>query len=216
MSRRCPVAVTGSLGIPWHYLASLWQRRHRSTRFSCMTKVLHYLSLGNVVRCTIVAALGFGALSAVDTWRTSGQPLKGVVDGLVLGTGFGILWTLVMSWFFRKDTQVARPDFGDEQVIVEGPAHHLRGVEAVGGYLWVTDRRVHFMAHSVNIQSKPWHCSLAEIADVRHTSSLLGIIDKGLSIDVAGSGTQGFVVYASRQWVDAIRPLLGSAPRSPK
>lgn len=80
----------------------------------------------------------FGPMWGVASWLSSGQPLKGIVNGLVYGKIFAILLTLLVSWLARRvivHSQVSRPDFGDEQVIVEGPAHHLRGVEAVGGYI---------------------------------------------------------------------------------
>lgn len=159
-------------------------------------------------------ALVFGVGMGVGTWIL-GTSTRSVVFGLVCGALFLVFIIPFRRWFTRRQSALARaagPDFGAESVIVEGPANHFRGIEAVGGYLLVTDRRVHFTAHSMNVQSEPWTCSLSDIDDVRNVR-LLGIIDKGLQFSLPGSSPQRFVVHDGRRWVDAIRPLLASQRR---
>src|SRR6476646_9112506 len=64
-----------------------------------------------------------------------------------------------------------------EQVIREGAANMQRGWEAVGGRLFLTNRKLLFQSHRFNIQSGPSEIPLHDIADVQTGwTKLLGLV----------------------------------------
>src|SRR5690348_17008344 len=70
---------------------------------------------------------------------------------------------------------------GDETLLHSGPANHFRGIEAVGGKLFLTSRRLRFRSHKMNVQN---HDESYLLADVRsfEPSNTLGIVPNGLLV----------------------------------
>lgn len=153
--------------------------------------------LANVLR----TGLPFGLIFGVGIYFVGGLGMA-----LAVGLGSGLVFGLAVALFAemqRRHFLANRPDFGDETLLHEGPANYFRGLEAVGGWLTVTSRRLHFRSHGMNVQNETWELPLASIREV-DTAATLGIIPNGLRFTTSAGGTERFVVPGRRKWKDAI------------
>jgi len=133
--------------------------------------------------------------------------------GLIAGVMFGVVFTMATRWF--SDRQIDRcqqqtPDLGDETIQLEGPANLFRGKEGVGGYLWLTESRLLFRSHRLNVQSGPWETSVSEIASAQSTKTM-GLLDNGLQVQLSSGDKVRFVVNKNRFWADAIQEVMAAA-----
>ena len=157
-------------------------------------------------KTAILSAVLYGIPMGLLFAIMSGQWAVGLLIGIIGGAVFGATFTLLIRAFANRQASKFRanpPDFGAECVLLEGPANHFKGIESVGGYLWLTDGRLHFASHSKNIQNHTWTTKLCDIRDVTSTKTL-GLIDNGLQITTA-EGTERFVVNKNNSWAEMIR-----------
>ena len=97
-----------------------------------------------------------------------------------------------------------------EQVLAEKAANLFRGIEAVGGRMTVTNQRIFFEPHMLNIQTIPAEIPLAHVAEVGKRNTL-GIIPNGLSIITKGGEEYRFVVWGRERLIDLIQSQLGTS-----
>ena len=136
-----------------------------------------------------------------------------VAGALVMGLMSGALFGGMMAAFQMSMTPPGRlpEDLEDgEHVLAWGVGTHRRGLEAVGGTLSVTNRRVRFLPHPMNLQTDPWAWPLGQIAgaDIRKS---LGLIENRLVLTGVDGAEQSFVVEGPRAWRDAIDEAMGAA-----
>jgi hypothetical protein len=163
---------------------------------------------GNFINTALMAGFPFGVIMGIFYSWNLGRLAIGIPLGIGVGVLFGLLFALFVRWFVQRTTsrfQADRPDFGSESVLIEGPANH----GAVGGYLWITDRRVHFASHSLNIQNHDWTVLLSEIRNIQAVKTF-GFIDKGISIRTNNAEKHRFAVINSRRWAEVIHHLISA------
>lgn len=90
-----------------------------------------------------------------------------------------------------------------EQLVRKGPANLFRGIESVGGRLLLTDRRLVFQSHKVNVQTGLDAWRLEEITNVKAARTLL-IVPNGLLVHLADGTRKRFVVWQRAEWVREI------------
>jgi hypothetical protein len=97
----------------------------------------------------------------------------------------------------------------NEKLVREGGANLQRGVEAVGGRLFLTDQRLFFHSHSFNVQTGATEIPLSEIKgmELRWTKFLgaIPVFPNTLAVMTAGGEEHRFVVYGRKRWAAAIR-----------
>jgi hypothetical protein len=94
----------------------------------------------------------------------------------------------------------------------------MRGAEAVGGRLFLTDRRLIFESHALNIQRGP---ALVDLADVNSATKvwtrvfgLVPLAPNGLAV-ASGDGQElRFVVSGRSNWLKAIEEQRAGAGQS--
>jgi hypothetical protein len=153
-------------------------------------------------RAGIRMGLIFGVVMAIFYSIQTGQWYGGIVPGIFAGGVFGA----VMVWFAKRQASkmsLKRPDFGEEKIVLEGPANHFAGAEGVGGYLFLTEARLFFLSHRLNIQNHELSIPLEEIQSVE-ASKTLGLVNNGLTIRRSPDRTERFVVFEHERWHDAI------------
>lgn len=79
-----------------------------------------------------------------------------------------------------------------------------RGMEAVGGRLQITSRRIIFRAHRFNLQIMPSEIPLDNIADVS-PSNTMGFVPNGLRIVLKSGIEYKFVVWGREGLINIIR-----------
>ena len=99
----------------------------------------------------------------------------GLTPGLLAGIACGIFFGLSISAFAtyqKKKFQVERPLLENEKLIKEGGANHFKNMEGVGGWIYLTDKRMFFKSHSVNIQKYELSIPLHKISEAKACMTL--------------------------------------------
>jgi GRAM domain len=135
--------------------------------------------------------------------QTSNQIIKSIVVGLIAGAISGVLFGWLMGLFAKSKfvTQTTKIETEqDEHVLFETPANHFKGVEGVGGKLYLTDRRLIFKSHKLNIQA---HQLSVNLTDIKHVDryKTLGVVNNGLSVTTTNNTTEKFVVEQVAEWI---------------
>ncbi len=164
-------------------------------------------------------ALSFGIFFAAfyiadkiinNNHSSSLQILKYVASGLFEGAVTGMIFTWIVALFsssrFVKSTtkiEVAP----DETIVLETPASHFKGMEAVGGKLYLTNKRLTFKSHKFNIQNHQLDILLDEIISVSQYKSL-GLVNNGLSIAIRGGVIEKFIVNEIEVWIEPLNEII--------
>jgi hypothetical protein len=88
----------------------------------------------------------------------------------------------------------------DEKLVLEGGASHFRGVEAVGGKLILTNKRLIFRSHHFNIQNHREEFLLEQIRSVMQDEQNRRIF----KLQLADQTIHKFLVDLPMEWVHAI------------
>ncbi|MBN9119640.1 MAG: hypothetical protein J0I06_10880 [Planctomycetes bacterium] len=101
-------------------------------------------------------------------------------------------------------------DLGDgEFLVLTSGANLQRGIEAVGGHLFLTTRRLIFEAHRLNAQTGRTVIPLHDIEAVwKCWTKLFGVIPvvpNSLAVATARGKTYRFVLYGRDKWLRLIR-----------
>ena len=169
------------------------------------------------VRTVALGGLVFGLAMAVFFYLSSGRAgfalqaglLGGFVFGLVLK---GFLKASLDSTVLEMEGRAAGFDPG-ETVQHFGLANHFKGMEAVGGKLFLTNRRLRFRSHKLNFQTHDESYPLEAIASVE-PSNALGIIPNAILVHLSDGRREKFVVNGRGQWMSRLREATRSAAKS--
>jgi hypothetical protein len=98
----------------------------------------------------------------------------------------------------------------DEAIVREGAANLFRGIEGVGGRLWLTNHRLVFRPHALNVQS---HVEVIPLTDVVRTEEVknLWMLPNGLKIHTSDGRSLRFVLWGRRAWREAIEAAKSTA-----
>jgi hypothetical protein len=126
--------------------------------------------------------------------------------GVAAATGmlFGLCIATFSAWMRKKliaNRSLLNLEVG-EAVEHEGPANHWLGAEARGGWLYLTERRLSFRPHSINVQKDTVDLKRSEILGTGFKNGL-GFIPNGLLVHTP-AGTHHFVVEERARWKELI------------
>ncbi len=118
-----------------------------------------------------------------------------------------------------EDEEEDEPDDSDdaleEEPVREGPANLQRGIEAVGGRLFLTTHRLLFEPHGLNVQTRRAVIRLRDIDDVHkcwtRLFGLIPLIPNSIAVATRDGKTYRFVLFGREQWVDAILDAVEQA-----
>src|SRR5215212_1763560 len=103
-----------------------------------------------------------------------------------------------------------------EALVRESRANMQRGIESVGGHLYLTDQRLIFESHKLNVQRGPAEIPLGEVAGMRKEwTKFLNLIPTApntLAVTTAGGDAYRFVCSKRDDWIAAVeqqRAALG-------
>ncbi|OIR14367.1 GRAM domain protein [mine drainage metagenome] len=135
--------------------------------------------------------------------QTSNQVFKSIVAGLVAGAISGVVFGWLIGLFSKSKfvKQTSKIDTEqDENILFETPANHFKGIEGVAGKLYLTNKRLIFKSHKLNIQNHQLAIQLTDINDVGRYKTL-GVVNNGLSITTVNGKTEKFVVEQVEDWI---------------
>ncbi|MDQ3721013.1 MAG: GRAM domain-containing protein [Actinomycetota bacterium] len=94
-------------------------------------------------------------------------------------------------------------------VVREGRANLQRGAETVGGRLFLTDRRLIFESHKLNVQKGPTVLGLDEIESVEKAwTKFLGVVPlapNSLAVRTRGGSEHRLVLPRRADWLEALQ-----------
>src|SRR6185437_2116227 len=125
-----------------------------------------------------------------------------IVSGLFGGALSGLLFGWLVGLFANskrvtKDTKIDTE--ANETILFDTGANHFKGAEAVGGRLYLTDKRLVFKSHKFNIQNHKLSINLSDIEKVDRYKTL-GLVNNGLSVTTTGNKIEKFVVQQPDKW----------------
>lgn len=127
---------------------------------------------------------------------------SGLVGGALAGLLFGwIMGKLTKSKFINAVKIVIEKD---ETILFETAANHFKGIEAVGGKLFLTNKRLVFKSHNINFQNHELSVPLSDIELVGRYKTL-GLVNNGLSVTTSDNNVEKFVVEQIESWINQLR-----------
>ena len=117
--------------------------------------MIHKNGIKQYVIVCCISGLFFGLFMGLWNGLTSGSLKTGIIAGIVAGGALGVLYTLasaLFSKYIEKKAEYMRAEIlKNRMIICEGPANHKKGVNAIGGWLFLTNNSIEFYPHKVNI-----------------------------------------------------------------
>jgi hypothetical protein len=94
----------------------------------------------------------------------------------------------------------------NESIKIKKAANLFRGFEGVGGFLFVTNQKLIFEPHTLNIQRQPLEIDFKDIAKIKPRYTLY-IISNGVSV-IQKNGTEfKFVVWGRTSLITLLKSL---------
>ena len=162
----------------------------------------------------LTGLLFVGIMSLLDYWLDGS--FQSIYSYLFQGILFGILMEISLPYITGKLVNKAgsrlgkniKPELTDNETVeIEGPANLFRGIEGVGGKLFLTNKKVIFKSHKINIQNGQTDIEYNDIAEIikRKTAKL---IDNGIRVKTNEGKEFDFVVNDRDKWIEELNERI--------
>lgn len=151
----------------------------------------------------LIFAVIFGLVQSVMS-TVQFAAITAPIGGIIFGA---FTYFFISSKKVNDQTQILMFD-GDE-ILHSGRANHFKGVEAVGGKLYLLKNRIQFKSHGFNIQNHQYSIELTTISAINFYNSL-GIVPNGLSITTNTGTIEKFVVSNRKKWKQEIQNAVSN------
>jgi hypothetical protein len=95
-----------------------------------------------------------------------------------------------------------------ETPIKQGDANLQRGIETVGGQIYLTNQRLIFESHAFNVQTGATVVPLTDITGARKCwtkfLNLVPLFPNSVAVTTNGGKEYRFVIFGRQEWIDAI------------
>lgn len=127
-----------------------------------------------------------------------------IFQGIFFGIFFGIGFPFIMSKFAKKIEVTINPDLEIDEIIeIEGPANLFRGIEGVGGKIFLTNKKMIFKSHKINIQKGQTNIDYQDIKQVVKRKSIK-LINNKIRIITKANKTFDFIINERDVWYEKI------------
>ncbi len=136
---------------------------------------------------------------------------QGIFFGVFMGLGFPYVTEKFGTRFTSKIGKSIKPELAqDENIEIEGPVNLFRGMEGVGGKMFLTNKKVVFKSHKINIQKGQTDILYEDITEIikRKTAKL---IDNGIRIKTNDGNEFDFVVNEREKWIEKLNEKRNNA-----
>lgn len=116
-------------------------------------------------------------------------------------------WESAQHWTDLFVPSAHQPSSDAEEIVGKFSANLFRGIEGVGGRLIVTNQRLLFEAHKLNLQRAPLEIPLDQISDVAETK-VIGLIPNGVTVTCRSGEQHQFVSWNRAKIVAAIKQSM--------
>ena len=125
--------------------------------------------------------------------------ISGIIGAGIAGIIFGWLIDFLSGSKGLEQSIKIELETG-EKIIFQSNANHFKGLEAVGGKLFLTEKRLVFKSHKYNIQNHQLIIKLSDIASIGRFKPL-GLTNNGLLVIDKNNETEKFVVDKLAEWL---------------
>lgn len=119
-------------------------------------------------------------------------------------------WESAKHWTDNIVASQHKPQNETEDVLGKFGATLRRGFEGVGGRIILTNQRLLFEAHGINIQREPLSIPLDDILGVT-TYNSMGIVPNGFKVQCRSGQEYKFIAFNRQQILDLIRQRVRTA-----
>ncbi|MFY0606092.1 MAG: hypothetical protein JXR10_05215 [Cyclobacteriaceae bacterium] len=158
--------------------------------------------------CVVFVDLFFDYVFRVELISTDRLIIQSVGFGLFSAFGFPLILQGLANKASSKIGPTILPDLEENEIIeVEGVANLFRGLEGVGGKLFITNKQLIFKSHELNIQSGQTNIRFQNIKNIlkRKTGR---IIDNGIRVQTIDDLHFDFVVNERERWFSEIEARI--------
>jgi hypothetical protein len=162
-------------------------------------------------RNVLIVAVPYGV--AMLTYKFFAQDSISLTDIFwVITTAllFGLLFTYFAKFFTARQLKKIEIEMDeDETELKEAGANHMVGLEGVGGKLVLTNKRLVFKSHHLNIQTHQLDIIFAKIQSMKVSKSI-GLLENVLLMTIDNQEHK-FIVEDPAEWIEAISTRCASA-----
>ena len=124
-----------------------------------------------------------------------------ILEGIIFAVVYGLLFYVMTELLIPMLVRSVKPGLMEnEKVKMDGPASLMKGFEKVGGKLFLTDSRLIFKPHKLNIHRKQINFELEQISEVmkRKASNTL---DNAVRVTTTDGKSMDFMVHERDLWL---------------
>ena len=133
---------------------------------------------------------------------TTKQIFISMVSALVGGVWSGVLFGWLMGKLTKskwlQNIEIKTDE--DETILFETGVNHFKGIEAAGGKLFLTNKRLVFKSHKINLQNHELSIPLSDIDKVGKYKTFR-LVNNGLFVKTKDSKVEKFVVQKIDIWM---------------
>jgi GRAM domain-containing protein/AAA domain-containing protein len=111
------------------------------------------------------------------------------------------------------------PPLPNETFVKDGAANLQRGIETVGGKLYLTNQRLVFESHALNIQTGTTIIPLSSINRTRKCwtkfLNIFPVFPNSIAVSTKEGKEYRFVAFGRQDWIDAIGAAVGASTLPP-
>lgn len=150
-----------------------------------------YISLGLIMSIFFIVS-GLFSIEDVTFNTISRTILTGLATGFLMSfiTEF-LLFNLIKMKYVVDSSFIQFKE--NEKLLMQTNANHFKGIEAVGGMLFITNLRVIYKSHKVNFQNHLFEVNIADIVSYEKCKTF-GVIENGILLGLTNGTKERFVV----------------------
>ena len=135
---------------------------------------------------------------------------QGIFFGIFFGIGFPYINEKLAGKFSNKIGIKIKPELdAEEKIEIEGPSNLFRGMEGVGGKIFLTDKKLVFKSHKINVQKGQTNIEYKNIKEIIRRKTAI-IVDNGIRIITNDNKEFDFVVNERDLWFENINERIES------
>ncbi len=146
----------------------------------------------------------FDYFSDENLYSTGSLIFQGVGFGMLFGIGFPYVSEKFAGKFSKNRGMKIEPELElNEEIEIEGPANLFRGIEGVGGKIFLTNKKLIFKSHKINVQKGQTNIEYSKIQEIVKRKTVK-LIDNGIRITTDNGKKYDFVVNERDFWFEKI------------
>ncbi|NJB35294.1 hypothetical protein HCO57_01700 [Croceivirga sp. JEA036] len=125
-----------------------------------------------------------------------------------MGIGFPFVTQKLGAKFTSRINESNTPKLTpDEHIEIEDTTNLWRGIEAVGGKLYLTNKKLVFKPHKLNIQKGQINIHYNNITEIRKRKTAK-VIDNGIQIKTHDGNEFNFVINEREKWIEKLNDKI--------